>query len=746
MHKKQHLSLFSRSTALPVLLSSLITLTACMGSEDAATPGSSAAQVATTPSGTSNTNPSEISITPDTNNENLQGPFVADKYTVANQCFALQSVSTGKFVKKDSSGGYTASLDSLSMASPLFLKPSALGQYLIYTQDSSFMTGSAGAVSTLAAPADQVIWTFQDDGKEVFTLVADQANQKLSVDASGKLVLKPSATSGNASQFKWVKTTGCTEYPEIGTNTEGETFKGDGVQKPALGFADVHNHLTTTHFLGGVHHGSPFHKFGVTHALGDCQENHGQDGRMDIVGNFLGGAPTDTHVTKGYPDFASWPAPKSLSHEGLYYKWLERSWKAGLRLFVTNLVENEVLCKLVSATKKKPTANCNEMDSAVSQIADTYAVQNYIDAQSGGPGKGWFRVVTSPAQAREVINQGKLAVVLGIEISHLFNCTYRNGVDGCTTQSIDQEIEKLHRLGVRQMFPIHEFNNAMGGNGIFDGLVLNGGNFLDTGEFWKTYDCPEDKYLYSAGAIMGTAVPGTGNDPLSQAILAQTNGRAPFYKADKKQCNARGLTPIGQYAFAKMMQKKMIIEIDHLELTIKSDLLSLAEAQSPQYPVVSTHGGHGGISEEQARRIFKVGGIIYSYHSNGDGWVGFLKRATEFKSDKYQFAIGYGADTNGLGSQAGPRGKNDKPVVYPFDLFKGDAFSDPKFSKVSSLKFQQQQSGNKKYDVNTHGQAHYGMKADFVEEVRLIGGRDAINSLYDSAEVYLQMWERTVKR
>jgi hypothetical protein len=49
-------------------------------------------------------------------------------------------------------------------------------------------------------------------------------------------------------------------------------------------------------------------------------------------------------------------------------------------------------------------------------------MERYIDAQSGGPGKGWFRVVETPKQARAVILEGKMAVVLGIEISNLFDC------------------------------------------------------------------------------------------------------------------------------------------------------------------------------------------------------------------------------------------------------------------------------------------------------------------------------------
>ncbi len=48
-------------------------------------------------------------------------------------------------------------------------------------------------------------------------------------------------------------------------------------------------------------------------------------------------------------------------------------------------------------------------------------LENYIDAQSGGPGRGWFRIVRGPFQARRVINQGKLAVVMGMETSKPFD-------------------------------------------------------------------------------------------------------------------------------------------------------------------------------------------------------------------------------------------------------------------------------------------------------------------------------------
>ena len=50
------------------------------------------------------------------------------------------------------------------------------------------------------------------------------------------------------------------------------------------------------------------------------------------------------------------------------------------------------------------------------------------------------------------------------------------------------------------------------------------------------------------------------------------------------------------------------------------------------------------------------------------------------------------------------------------------------------------------FDINEEGWAHYGLVADFVEEVRIEGGEPALDALYHSAEAYLQMWERTVDR
>ena len=693
------------------------------------------------------TAPSEVNATP-------------TAFNIANQCVAIQSLANNKFVGLNSDGSYDVMQATASNAAPFFLKPTALGKYMIYNRDEAMMqaTGnSAGMpVSSSAAFSDEIEWAVLEDekGRAGFSLTNSGNSMKLALmSLSNRLGTVESSGSSEETLFQFVKTSGCAEFNEIATNTEGRTFAGSGLNMAVKGFADVHNHITATTFLGGAHHGRPHHRFGVTQALGSCEADHGPMGRLDVVDNLFKGTPQATHDTQGWPTFRTWPAADALTHEGLYYKWLERAWQAGLRIFVTNLVENETLCSLVRNTKGKPLQNCNEMESAVSQIDYIKQLENYIDAQEGGPGKGWFRIVTSPQEARQVINEGKLAVVLGIEISHLFNCGIKPGQVLCDEAEIDKQLDRLHALGVRQMFPIHEFDNAFGGNGIFDGAVLNVGNFVDTGAFWQTYDCPggENNYadyiLRQPGAVM-TSLPGLGNDPLTQALIANNPGIAPIYPTgeNQRQCNRRGLTELGKYAFKRLMEKGIIIEVDHMELSIKGDLIEIADRQQPKYPLVSTHGAHGGITREQGRKILAAGGIVYPYQGDAKSWTEDLKVIAPLKSQQFEFAMGFGADTNGLGAQAGPRAADRPQINYPFTLFQGPDWAGVFNTNVTPVKFEKQTSGERVFDANTEGQAHYGLKADWVEELRLEGGNEALKALYNSAEVYIQMWERTTAK
>ncbi|MGH8460499.1 MAG: peptidase M19 [Stenotrophobium sp.] len=708
------------------------------------------------------------------------GAVPQTRYDLAQGCYALKSVPLNRYAVQDGSGAYAATATTPAAGEGFFMKPTALGKYMLYARNTNYLAANGSSVGSTSSPGEANDWTIDtpDNGKD-FSVFSASANKTLAVDpSSGKLILADAASTGDAAKFAFDAAPGCTNYPEAQLNTTGYTFKGRGVDQPVLGFADVHNHLSATNFLGGAHYGAPFSRFGITDDLKNCSAVHGPNGLEDVIGNFEAyGTPVKEHDTVGWPTFVDWPAATSLMHEGTYYKWVERAWMAGLRLMVSNTVENQTLCNLESKVQLHPVQNCNEMDSAASQVQFLHDMQDYIDAQEGGPGKGWFRLVTSPQQARQVINDGKLAVVMGIEISHLFNCnvTQPLGVaetDGCSKTDIDTQLARLYNLGIREMFTLHEFDNALGGNGIFNGNILNVGNFVDTGSFWKTHDCPVEKdgYFYNPGSVMTTSDPTGVTDPITSALLGLvgvTGVGLPVYPSTA-QCNSRGLTDLGRYAIQQMIAKKIVLDIDHMSLAIKGDLLDIAEQQTPVYPVISAHGGHGGISMDQARRIINDGGLIYPMHSNGTVWISELNKLKPLRNPKYFFAMGYGADTNGLAIQAGPRGAGSTPITYPFTLFQGTDWSGPQFAGIAPVSFDREVTGKRTFDDNAEGNAHYGLKADWVEEVRLEAiadarktnaanpgqpqvdpdaeAREALGDLYNSAEAYLEMWERTENR
>ncbi|MDD3763449.1 MAG: hypothetical protein PHP86_09190 [Nevskiales bacterium] len=710
---------------------------------------------------------SEAPSTPDTAGRSA-APL--GRYDLANHCYVLRPTGADAFVAKTASG-YAATAEETD-AERFYMKPTALGEYLFNDRDGKLLGSDGDALVALETASADANWIVDTARPGAFTAVLESSGDALAVDDQNVLV----ATATGAT-FDFVPASGCTPYPELSDDVIGSTYKGRGVNKPVVGFAEVHTHMAMGHEMsdgrdpvgpsaGGVLYGQMFNRFGVTHALENCEAYHGPQGSRDPEALILDMTPLTLHDTQGWPSFVDWPAAKSQLHQAMYYKWVERAWKAGLRILVSEGTNIEALCdvaKTYMATVRPLDAlgyECRDMELGIAQVKYLYQLQDYVDAQEGGPGKGWFRIVQDPVEARQVINDGKLAVVPGLEFSNLFHCTTKSvagvtgEISGCTREDIDREIEEVWNLGVRELFPYHDVNSALGGTGIFDGLALNLVGFVGTGSFWETYDCPDggegDSYFYNAGAYMTTALPGTGNDPLTQTVLSLTNGVLPVYPPDRRQCNARGMTELGQYVVQKLMEKKFIIDIDHAELSIKQNMIDMAKAQNPPYPLISAHGGHGGISNAQAREILELGGLIYPFKPNGKGHVEFMQKLKPLWDEARPgepMAVGYGMDANGIADRAGPRGAGSEPVQYPFTLFEGQDWG-PQFNGIAPVTFELQtvpESG-KTWNVDEVGTAHYGLVADYVEEIRLEGGREALDALYNSAEAYLQMWEQTVNR
>lgn len=719
-------------------------------------------------------------------------PKFDDVFVVAGGCFSIEGAdadgsSAGYLgrAKKGTSFSFDATFDG---ASRLHLKASDLGTYLLYDEEGAYVVFEQGSLQrqkTLQSDVLNVDDSYVSGAEwELAAIEGDQAHYNLRNHKDGGFLARGGELVPEASEAALIALhpkDGCKEHPELTVDAEGPVVPRTFDDGSVYGIVDAHSHMMTNFAFGGggIFHGAPFHRLGVEHALSDCTLFHGAEGRQDMLGfaydnasdgNFdvetflpallTGSLSTFNHHTDGWPKFTTWPSgPFSSTHQTQYWRWLERAWMGGLRLVVQHATSNSVMCELISGQGIQPVRyECSDMVATDRGIVETYNLERYIDAQSGGPGKGWFRVVKTPAEAREVIGQGKLAVVLGIEVSNLFDCflVQPDGLPTCDEDFLIAELDHYYEAGIRAIFPVHKYDNAFSpGDG--HRAISEVGNFANSGH-WSSFglDCPPDATpVFDHGNVQFGAL----NQPREDYFAPPPNDMSGFAEApistllpfvdylqspplEGEYCQTHGLTPLGERLITEMMHRGMIVEIDHLPQWSYKQAYDLLNANA--YPAVATHGS------EYGGRIYENAGISkMNFARCADASVpgslaqGFLARIERIKEHGGYPAAGFGFDSNGFAGAPGPRfGERSgcempqsDPVTYPFTSYAGDVtFTEPR-------------AGERVFDFNTEGMAHIGLLPELIEDVRRTGTTDEeLEPLFRSAEGYLRMWERAEQR
>jgi hypothetical protein len=389
---------------------------------------------------------------------------------------------------------------------------------------------------------------------------------------------------------------------------------------------------------------------------------------------------------------------------------------------VNDLVENVALCQVYPIKHN----SCDDMTSVRLQYRRIHELQDFIDAKSGGPGQGWFRIVRDPFEARRVINEGKMAVVLGIETSEIFGCGGSEQLPRCTREQIVAGLDEIERMGVASFFPIHKFDNALGGvrfdSGTF-GAAINAANFKQTGHFWQIETCKGE----AEDNPQDTAIP--DGDVIDAGLFAFIpKGLLPVYPPPP-HCNALGLTPLGEFTIQQMIDRGLMIEVDHMSLKTATRTLELAEARNFS-GVLSSHSW---MSPQLRARVYSLGGFIEPITTSPESFIEEWRQLRAVADPRFRFGIGFGADANGFHSQPPARGAGQPNAVsYPFKSLDG------------RITFDRQVSGQRVYDVNVDGVAHYGLYPDWMEQLRLLAGEPIAKDLMSGAEAYLQTWERAI--
>ncbi|MCW5836506.1 MAG: membrane dipeptidase, partial [Labilithrix sp.] len=520
---------------------------------------------------------------------------------------------------------------------------------------------------------------------------------------------------------------------------------------PMRGFADLHVHMfANLAFGGGVLAGAAYDPAGgaakalapdfgtdldlllpagTQQRVGACpplvprcgsQVMHGD--HIPVIDDFLGVNGDGAKSYFGAPIFSGWPTWRSKTHQQVYYKWVERAWRGGMRAMVMLAVANEFACAV--SKRLRGTVCTDSMASVDKQLDAAKAFEAWLNTQPGG---GWFKIVKTPDEAEQTIRAGKLAVILGIESDILFDC--KPNAAKCTQTYVQSKVDEYYGKGVRYIFPIHDFDTAIGGPALFNDL-LGVANVKISGAPFVSAPCP------------GISDLGTLN------------------------CNTKGLSPVaGTVLINKLMDLGMMIDIDHMSAKMIDDVFAIADARGG-YPFFVGHGLFNEVyTPEVKNRHERMRTTAQLARLKGYGSLVSVMTEDELHEKQtrckhssvsfiqnYDYAVkkmgvvAFGSDFNGMAGHVGPRFGDDacggvasqkaaqlqtQRLRYPFTL---EGFGT----------FDKQVTGQRTFDFNVDVFAHIGLYPDLLGDLTV--QRTSIEPLMRSAAELVATWRRALAK
>src|SRR5512136_114500 len=489
------------------------------------------------------------------------------------------------------------------------------------------------------------------------------------------------------------------------------------------GFADLHAHLMAhltfggNAFWGQIYDPEHTGDQAMENALASCEPIHG--GLINVNPEF--GHPAGG----GWPDFIIWPRFTTLVHQQAYVDWLYRAYQGGLRLISCLAVNNELL-----GTRSNPTLPTDDRSAIERQTLAMKEMVAHLDRLAGGPGQGWMQIAYSADDARAIIKANKLAVVLGVEVDSLGNWRRLEDLQELcgddlerARQLIGAELDWLYGLGVRQITPIHLTDNAFGGTAVYMRLldllnVFVTGRHYEVENGWESgvryrldYDGDDvvdsaERAVVASGESLSPARPTMNRQTLIHQVPAVRDLSEALAHPSVRggHANVHGLSDYGFIVLQEMMQRGLLIDIDHMSQKSTDAALDLAERHA--YPILSSHTWfrdlafsgdvefdqndllHYGTNDvhkvanevgkraDQVERIGRLGGIIAPILNQGDvldfgnimphlankvprscagsstAWASSYLYAVEKMGGR---GVAMGSDVNGAAAMPGPR-------------------------------------------------------------------------------------------
>jgi uncharacterized protein (TIGR02145 family) len=371
------------------------------------------------------------------------------------------------------------------------------------------------------------------------------------------------------------------------------------VNAAVWGVADTHAHPAHDDGFGNqLIAGKPTDPLQVAYSNQLCHQLHGAIGMSWLQKPFIMGG--DAHEPGGWPDFIHFPKFTSKTHQQQHVEMLKRAFEGGLKLFCALAVNN----MYVPSLGMGPGNNGLPFDDESVIVRQMEAIKKMVKENND-----WMEIALSPTEARRIILQGKMAVVLGIEVDNLGNFkspTFNWKDEGLfgkqnkplvpltplnADELLERKLNDYWMAGIRQITPMHYISGLFGGAAIFRAeLAAQQFTFNNNISVKSGIDKKIPYSLYSDY----TSLLLLSNPPLMTKIGFEEKILTPYGPSRLSTINAQRITPVGVTLIKKMMDKGFLIDSEHMGYETKEDLFDLAVIK--KYPIMSSHTDPLGLS------------------------------------------------------------------------------------------------------------------------------------------------------
>ncbi len=533
-----------------------------------------------------------------------------------------------------------------------------------------------------------------------------------------------------------------------------------------LGIADTHSHQMSVHgFGGGLIWGDP-HATDRSVALKACKGgDHGFPKDFSLtafIGKLWGAdfgllsnevveqeifarekyceAGGYTGTGSGYVGFPIWG---SMTKQQLSRADLITAHEDGdLNLLVMSAVSFQPLCDWLPTDNRKyhsyyynsrdssyvpsqlrfKSYTCSEIDNIMAQL--NFAL-DYEAANSS-----WYKIARSSAEAREAILEGKLAVVLHIESTNLFQASTRS-----SEPDVNYWLGWVYSKGVRSIQLTHELDNWAAGVAFWDAVP----------QMARLANCMDKK---------------ADSNIFNNCVSVPLASQGPYeVSLDSSNNNLKGLTTKGQTLVRSMYASCMIPDLAHVSARAFTSARTISREGATDFPLFVSHFpaiqslANYGVTDEyqktetQLTQVRDSGGIVgvrtapykmKTYSASGvantchGSTRSFLQTVAKARDLGVNVALAY--DMSGMAQNLAPRFAATGTKWEDFS--RDDKWVCPMGGTADSNRTTN--GTNTNYDYI--GLGHIGMTGNLMADIAKLGY--VAVDLEESALNFIGMWER----